>query len=90
MRYTVDNKKKVLTIHEASTEANELVELLNKFEWYKVEINNVTSDNSYTLVTDAGFQWTSTEPNDPYKIKCETEVAGSNDPCVCGKNKKKK
>jgi hypothetical protein len=91
MRYTVNENEKYLSIHEADVSVTELVKLLSKYDGYKVQINVRVPDNSYQLVTDAGFpQWTSSEPTDPYKIICETEVAGSTDPCVCGKNKKKK
>ncbi len=91
MRYTVNEKEKYLSIHEADVSVKELADLLKKYTGYKVQINVRVHENSYSLLTDAGFpEWTSSEPTDPYKITCETEVAGSKDPCVCGKNKKKK
>ena len=92
MRYTVNEKEKYLSIHEADAPVKELVKLLSKYDGYKVQINIRVPENSYTLLTDSGFpEWTSSEPTDPYKITCESEVAGSKDDiCVCGKNKKKK
>ncbi len=85
MGYTINEKKKYLSIHEADVPVKELVELLKKYTGYKVQINVRVPENSYQIITDAGFpEWTSSEPN-PYKITCESEVAGSKDPCGCGK-----
>ena len=90
MRYTVNEKEKYLSIHEADVPIKELVKLLSKYDGYKVQVNIRVPENSYQMITDAGFpNWTSSEPTDPYKITCEKDEI-VNDPCVCGKNKNKK
>jgi len=90
MKYTVNEKNKTFTLHEADTPVTELTKLLEKYKGYRIHVN--IGETSINLITDSGYTYAYKPGENPYEIiGGDTMSLTHCEPgCACKKHKKNK